>query len=304
MENTYREAFKAFDHYIDEHLEDQDLIEKAIDASYISKFHFYRLFKAITNQTVQQYILEKRLTRVMLDLLGDDNILDIAIKNGFNSNEVLTRNFKKYLKMTPNAFKKLDEDQKKALYLDKTKVLHLNFDYLMLNINHVNGKTHSQDKSFTLASKRFIGLSRLSNDQMVSTIPDFVNRVARALEGLEGITEDALYRICHHVDASQDIPTFKEFVGVLVEDSKCPESLEELILDSCHVISFVHKGPLFKMDTEPVINTYELIYKYRLPAMNVYPTDQYYIERYGSDFYGPFDENSVTQIMMTVKSKV
>jgi len=89
----YTEALKNFDDYISDNLEEVDLIEEGIKASFVSKFHFYRFFKAITGMTVNGYIVERRLTNVLHDLMGEKKIISIALDKS---------KYSKYYQVNPN----------------------------------------------------------------------------------------------------------------------------------------------------------------------------------------------------------
>ena len=73
-------------------------------ASGISQWHFQRIFKALTNETLKTYIRSRRLA-ISLDKLLTTNtrIIDIAISAGFDSQESFTRAFKKVFDMSGSA---------------------------------------------------------------------------------------------------------------------------------------------------------------------------------------------------------
>jgi len=297
----YTQALIRFDDYVSLHMDEEDLIEKAVKSALISKFHFYRLFKAVTGMTVNGYIVDRKLIQVIKDLMGNKNILDIALDNGFNSNEVLTRNFKKSIGITPAKFRKLNKDQQTKFYLDKSKAMKLDFRSLELNIVNKQGTINATDFTLTLENMYLLGKSRKSNDLMVDSIPNFVDEVVKNFTNEEQISEDAIYRICHSINEETIPPSFIEFVGLPIRKiDLIPDGYEVFKLEACHVLKFTHKGKLFSEDDIPVVNTYEMIYKYRLPALKILLTDDYYIERYGNDFLGINNSNSIITIMMTI----
>lgn len=298
---NYTDALLRFDDYITNNISEEDLIEKSVKASLMSKFHFYRLFKAVTGMTVNAYITERRLLGVVGDLIGEKTILQIAFDNGFNSNEVLTRNFKKSLSLTPAKFRKLDKSEQ-AIYLkEKAKAVKLDFRSLELDIVNKQGLIDVKSYQEVLESMLLIGKSRISTDLMVDTIPIFVEEVVSGLTHEDHLVEDAVYRICHSIDDSSIPPTFTEFVGVPTKTRlEISNNYEVFELETCQILKFTHKGKLFSENDIPVVNTYELIYKYRLPALNILLTDDYYIERYGNDFLGIDNPNSIITIMFSI----
>lgn len=86
-------------------LEDVELNDLAGAAGY-SMFHFHRLFRAATGETVRQYQRRLRLERAAHHLIhGQDDILTLALDAGYGSHEAFTRAFQARFQTTPSAFR-------------------------------------------------------------------------------------------------------------------------------------------------------------------------------------------------------
>ena len=94
-----------------------EFIEKNLDAdlslaiiadiAFFSPFHFHRIFKAITGETVNEYITRRRIEKAALELLHKNiAVSDIFLKYGFADNSTFTRTFKKFYGVSPTAFRK------------------------------------------------------------------------------------------------------------------------------------------------------------------------------------------------------
>ncbi|MEM9001643.1 MAG: GyrI-like domain-containing protein [Bacteroidota bacterium] len=94
-------------HYIDKHL-DADLSLHTVSAiALFSPFHFHRIFKYITGETLNEYVTRQRIEKAALVLLHrDKTITEIGLSHGFSSNSSFTRTFKKFYGLSPTAFKK------------------------------------------------------------------------------------------------------------------------------------------------------------------------------------------------------
>lgn len=93
--------------YIETNLHRKLCLEELASRYYISPMHLYRIFRAVTNQTVKSYILGRRLSEAAIALRKTDrNVVDIAFRYGFNSHEQFTRNFTKMFHVTPNHYRK------------------------------------------------------------------------------------------------------------------------------------------------------------------------------------------------------
>ena len=72
----------------------------------LSRYHFCRLFKEITNKTVTDYINQIRINQSE-EMLKDSskNITEVATANGFNNLSYFSKVFKKYKKIPPSKIK-------------------------------------------------------------------------------------------------------------------------------------------------------------------------------------------------------
>jgi AraC-like DNA-binding protein len=87
---------------------DQELSLKEIAAaSYLSPFHFVRVFKKLTGTTPHAYLASIRASRAQL-LLGDPNlsVTEISSRVGYSSPSHFTKAFRQATGLTPRAFRK------------------------------------------------------------------------------------------------------------------------------------------------------------------------------------------------------
>lgn len=76
--------------------------------SYVSIFHFSRLFKHFTSYSPYQYLLEARLSRAVLLLRHSSlSVTEICLESGFNSLEHFISTFSNHFKMSPLKFRRL-----------------------------------------------------------------------------------------------------------------------------------------------------------------------------------------------------
>ncbi|MCL5058726.1 MAG: AraC family transcriptional regulator [Actinobacteria bacterium] len=93
--------------YIEYNLHRKLSLEELASRYYISTTYFYRIFRAVTNQTVKSYILGRKLSAAAIALKKTDrNVADIAFQHGFNSHEQFTRDFLKIFHITPSRYRK------------------------------------------------------------------------------------------------------------------------------------------------------------------------------------------------------
>lgn len=94
-------------HYIEQHLESDLSLEQVATVAHYSPFHFHRLFKVFTKETLNNYVARKRVEKASAILLRrkDVTISELSTQYGFTSNSSFTRAFKKFYGMSPSHFR-------------------------------------------------------------------------------------------------------------------------------------------------------------------------------------------------------
>jgi len=113
LQEDYSKRINNVFSYIDEHLDAELSLEILAAVAHYSPYHFHRIFKAITNETLNTYISRKRIEKAASVLIykKEISITDLAFRYGFNSNAAFTRAFKNYYGISPSAFKKQSTDR-------------------------------------------------------------------------------------------------------------------------------------------------------------------------------------------------
>lgn len=103
---TIRLLQQAID-YVEQNLHNAIGVEDIAGAAMTSKYHFQRMFHALTGFTVTEYVRNRRLTLAAEELAGTDGkVIDIALKYGYETPEAFTRAFQRVHGVTPNMAKK------------------------------------------------------------------------------------------------------------------------------------------------------------------------------------------------------
>lgn len=92
--------------YVQTHLDGDVSLEKVAEVGGLSPFHFHRLFQDTTGETLKQYSQRLRLERAAYQLkIRNDNILDIALNNGYHNHETFSRAFKRWFGVSPKQYR-------------------------------------------------------------------------------------------------------------------------------------------------------------------------------------------------------
>lgn len=74
----------------------------------MSQWHFQRIFKALTNETLKTYIRSRRFSRALEQLTNTRlSVLDIALAAGYETQESFTRAFRDCFRLTPSQYRKM-----------------------------------------------------------------------------------------------------------------------------------------------------------------------------------------------------
>lgn len=131
-QTTYIENLNRAMQYIEQHIDQKILLKDVAREALISEFHFHRIFKTITGETVKAFLLRLKLERAAVSLKhSSSDIGEIALENGFENHETFTRAFKRYFQVTPQAFRESMQDlllkkqasyQEEAVSLEKLQI--------------------------------------------------------------------------------------------------------------------------------------------------------------------------------------
>lgn len=97
QENLYIQRINAVIGYVREHLDEDLSLDVLARVAGFSPFHFHRVFKAITDETLNEIVTRLRLERAasLLRSSPELSVTEAAFASGFNSVSVFSRAFKK-----------------------------------------------------------------------------------------------------------------------------------------------------------------------------------------------------------------
>jgi len=166
-----------------------------------SPFHFHRIFKAITNETLNAYITRLRIEKTASILMRQKevSISELSLQYGFTSNASFTRAFKKFYGISPTEFRKQSPSKFSKISQTESKNGQENsiFEKYICNINNLknwikmNAKIEVKDiPELKLASITQIGVDGIEHA--------FERLIKWAIpKGLMNNSETKLARIFH-----------------------------------------------------------------------------------------------------------
>lgn len=92
---------------IEEKIHERLTVENLAQNAHFSKYHYQRIFREAVGESVMQYVTRRRISLAAGELAGtDSNILEIALKYGYDSHEGFTRSFRTAMGVTPAEYRK------------------------------------------------------------------------------------------------------------------------------------------------------------------------------------------------------
>lgn len=104
---VYADRINRVTDYLCAHLHESPSLDELAKVACFSPFHFHRIFRAITGETVNFFTNRLRLEKAArLMKYSDSSATEIALDCGFSSSSTFSRSFKQYFATSPNQFRK------------------------------------------------------------------------------------------------------------------------------------------------------------------------------------------------------
>lgn len=277
--------------YIEAHLDTDIATADVARHAGISQWHFQRIFKGLTNETLKTYIRSRRLSSAADALQsGRTTIIDIALEAGFETQESFTRAFKKAFGVTPASYRKHGS---RFHFLRKAR-----FDTEYLHHIHQSvslAPVIYQQRELSLAGlhTRFYSVDSEKNN-LARKLPKLWQQMLDRLHELSHVVGETGYGLIRQTPAQTDeLDYFAVF-----EVSKLavlPPSMVQVTLPAAQYAKFTHLGLPTNLD-----HTVNYIYSSWLVTSGFrhsYATD---IEIYGPE-YIPGSEQSAIHYAIPVE---
>lgn len=166
-QNAYEKSVNAVLNYIEKNYSSSLSLEQLSSVGNFSPYHFHRIFKAVTGETHQDFILRKRLEKAIHKMEEGLSFTQIAYDTGFASPAHFSHAFKNFYSKTPRDFfsvyKKTGvypvKEQKsvtETVYADIPYTVKQYPEYHIAYVRHIG----SYDFRIGLAWKKLMGWAR------------------------------------------------------------------------------------------------------------------------------------------------
>lgn len=186
QENLYLQRIHAVIAYTRENLQADLSLDSLAQVAGFSPFHFHRVFKFITEETINDMVVRLRLERavVLLRATPDLPVTDAALECGFKSISVFSRAFKKQYALTASQW-----DRQSPLKNSKNGQVSENFPrYNLENLSYFQDKIEVRIRP--LPSQRLAYIRIYNSYSQFTEIVDAYHRLLAWYQQCGGRLED------------------------------------------------------------------------------------------------------------------
>ena len=227
--------------YIELHLDMDIETADVAKVAGISHWHFQRIFRALTNETLKSYIRSRRFSQSLDQLASTDSrILDIALRAGFESQESFTRAFKKAFFVTPAEYRKSHQ----ALpFLKKIKIDEAYLRHIHADISR-EPEIYLQEKMSLIGLKTsFYGVDSEKNN-MASKLPGLWGALMPELGALQPLNQLAYGVICQSPDQGEEL----DYYAAVQTERSCSLEMSTVEIPEARYAKFIHRGEVSQLD--------------------------------------------------------
>ena len=268
--------------FIEDHLDVDIELSDVAKAAALSQWHFQRIFKALTNETLKSYIRSRRLSNALEALLeSDEKIINIALTAGFDSQESFTRAFKKTFNITPSVARNL---KNKKTLLGKVKI---DVDYL----KHINNNISLSPDIRNVPKKLLVGVKTTFYDassnknNIAETLPALWQQFEPLISTIEHRVLDYAYGLIKPANEHSELLEYYAVCEV-TQLGAIPKGMVTLSIPPTRYAVFRHNG-----DGTNIDNTVNYIYSNWLMQANAHHSGGADLEIYGKDFKPNSDQS-------------
>lgn len=281
--NYLHQVQQALD-YIEAHLDaDISLAHVAREAA-ISQWHFARIFKALTNETLKNYIRSRRLSNALDKLLTtDERIIEIAMDAGFASQESFSRAFKKAFDLSPHAGRQLGKRNMavKKIQFDAEYLRHIH-----QNIS-LNPEIYSLPKRFFVGMKtEFFSVDSEKNN-IAEKLPPLWQEFLAHVDDIKHMVAGNMYGIIRQTPENSDQLEYYAAVEV-GEVATIPAGMSVLELPASTYAKFRHDGHFDSLNNS--VNYIYSSWLFESGARHNYGAD---LEIYGEEYCPDTDDSAI-----------
>lgn len=240
----YLERIQRGVDYIETKLDEDVALAAVAKVAGVSQWHFQRIFKALTGETLKTYIRARRLAASLERLLGTDlRVLDIAVLAGFESQEAYARAFKQAFGLTPQKYRSLRD---KSLFLKKPRFDEQYLQQLSRN-DALTPKIYEQPPLLLVGLRTFFYSVDSEKNNIGDHLPQLWAAFLARLAEIENRVSGVCYGVVRQERADSDRLEYHAAIAV-TEITSLPEGFVSVTVPAGTYARFEHRGAAPRID--------------------------------------------------------
>jgi AraC family transcriptional regulator len=108
--SAYLDRIRRVLRFVQEHLDEPLTPDRLAEVANLSTYHFHRIFRGLVGESLGEHVRRMRLERAAGELRRTDRqVIEIALRAGYDAHEPFTRAFRAHFGQPPAAFRRVDE---------------------------------------------------------------------------------------------------------------------------------------------------------------------------------------------------
>ncbi len=204
--------------YIEDNLQDDIDYEELGKIACCSSYHFQRMFSYMVNMPLSEYIRKRRMSLAAVDLQsGNEKIIDIALKYGYNSPTAFNRAFQSVHGFPPSYIKKNCIPVKAfppvKFHLTIKGAEEMNYRIVKKDAFRVIGISSpiekEIEKNFKIVPQMW---DKAHSEGIISKLVNFIGDEPQGILGICDCERDKEWRYYIGVSSSQKCEEFEEYI--------------------------------------------------------------------------------------------
>ena len=276
----YLKKMSDVENYVRQHLDKKITVDDLAEVAFLSPFHFHRVFKAMTGESVHEFV-----TRIRMEQAGQrlkftaQKISDISFMVGYGNPETFNRAFLKYYGVPPREFRKNQKE------LVEKKIEEIIKERIVSQLISVEIKKIDTIKVAYLEHKGIYKNVGSTWMKLIQQLPaDYPIRSIGISYNDPHLTAPSLIRYDACVAINEKI--------------KIPENIPIKTIEGGWFASAVHRGSYERLD-----ETYHLLYGLWLSTSSFDLRDAPPMEFYLNDARSTPPDETLTEILLPIKKQ-
>jgi len=286
-QTRYQERLARALQYIEDNLDQSLRLEDIAAASYFSPFHFHRIFQSLMGESVNDYVIRRRMESAAHLLVYERHlrVTDVAATVGYSSTANLSKAIKQYFGVSPSAIRNPSDEINRKIGKLSSKY-GKTFDPRDLYPRDLsnNGLNDKEDKHMhvEVIEQEELTISYLSSPQgyLQESIEDtWTKLIAWAKSAGVPIAEQQYYALCYSNPAVTPVEKCRYDASVVVPPTLTVNApFSRSVIPAGRYARVYYKGP-----SEGTSQAHLAIFNTWLPASGFEPDDYPSMEHYLND---------------------